>query len=97
MSKLLRQVRPHRDDDQVLATLSTLPVAQDTQWDLPQRAGIANEDGDIYRSIVVSSTFELIQLTARLNAKGFSVSSELRAKRIGDYERIFVKLPLRGR
>ena len=91
-SKLLPSVRRHQDDDKVLATLANLPPAQDTQWDLPQRAGIANEDGDVYRSIMVSNTFELLQLTARLNAKGFSVSSELRHKRVGHFERIFVKM-----
>lgn len=91
ISRLLAGVRRHRDDVQVVSTLAALPVPQDTVWDLPQRVGVANEEGEIYRSILVSSSFELLQLTARLNAKGFSVSAELRHKRAGHYERIFVK------
>lgn len=95
-SKLVAGVRRHRDDDQVVSTLANLPLSQDSHWDRPQRAGVANEEGEIYRYIVVSSAFELLQLTARLNAKGFSVSAELRHTRVGHYERIFTKVhPIR--
>jgi hypothetical protein len=91
ISRLVTGVRIHRDDDQILSTLAGLPVQQDTRSDLPQRVGVANEDGEIYRHILVHNSFELLQLTARLNAKGFSVSADLRHKRVGHYERIFVK------
>lgn len=92
-SRLLAGVRRHCNDDQVLSTLAGLPAPQDSLWDLPQRAGVANEDGEIYRYILISSSFELLQLTARLNAKGFSVSADLRHMRAGHYERIFTKAP----
>ena len=90
-SKLRPGVKRHRDDGQVLEALASLPHPQDTQWDLPQLAGVANEGGEVYRTIMVASTFELVQLTARLNALGFSVSSELRHARVRPYDRIFVK------
>jgi hypothetical protein len=71
--------------------LRNLPVPQDTRWDLPQRAGVANEDGHVYRDIVVCNAFELLQLTARLNAAGFSVSPALLHVRLGRYDRVFAK------
>ena len=84
--------RPHKEDERVLATIAKLPSANGTQG-LPQRAAVANEEGQIYRHIVVPTAFQLLILTARLNAIGFAVSSELREARRGQYECVFVKRP----
>lgn len=75
--------------------MRNLPAAEHTQWDLPQRVGVANEDGQVYRDIVVSNQFELLQLTARLNTIGFAVSTVLLHSGLRRYERIFAKSVVR--
>ena len=89
-TKVLAGRRRHREDGRVVEALAGLPAAEHASHGC-MRAGIANEDGQVYRVVLVFSTFQLLHLTARLNAMGFSVSPELIQSRRSQYERIFAK------
>lgn len=66
---------PHRthpaDDAAVLEIVAGMP------WQAAVRcahvAGVRNDDGEIYRELFLCSEFELLLLTARMNAAGFTV------------------------
>jgi hypothetical protein len=84
---LLRRVRGS-DDARVLACLEGLPSGlpdSAKDWEL---VGIANDSGEIYRVVQVRTALQMIALTARLNALGYSVDTE-RQSRSYRYARVF--------
>lgn len=91
ISKCIAGRARHPDDHIVVAAMANLPIAQDSERHPTLRAGIANTEGEVYRYIDVSGAFQLLHLTARLNARGFSVSTALRQARVGQYDQVFVK------
>jgi hypothetical protein len=83
-------VGPH--DEQVLALLAMLPAGVPSSARAREKVGITNARGKVYRVVEVSSAFELLQLTARLNALSYGVDDAAR-RRSPTFARIFSRFP----
>jgi hypothetical protein len=87
-SRLLPRVEVGPHDEQILGLLAMLPTGVPSSSRSREKVGITNARGKVYRVVEVSSAFELLQLTARLNALSYGVDDAAR-RRSPTYARIF--------
>lgn len=90
MTRLLGSRVRGADDSEVLSAIEGIKAkrANAAAGGRAARVGIANECGEIYRVVELVDSFELLELTARLNALGFRVDEQARARRFVSYARI---------
>jgi hypothetical protein len=83
---------PASDDQRICALVESLPTP--TVIRSAVRAGITNEQGDVYREVLVYNPLEMLHLTAKLNSLGFKSDRALREVRASHYAIVFSR---RGR
>lgn len=76
-------------DPQICEAVNSLPPPAPSRYVDRQRAGILNEQGDVYREVDAFTLLDLLHLTARLNALGYRVAPEQRERQSRRYSVIF--------
>jgi hypothetical protein len=67
---LLEHRAKRRDDDRLLAVIWELPAVDSGGCEI-FRMGLVNEDGELYREVLLSGEYEAVLFTARMNANAF--------------------------